>query len=363
MAPRPLIDRYGRPLTNLRIMVTPRCNFRCFFCHMEGYNSSGGAELSLEEVGLLAEAGRRLGIRGYKLTGGEPTLRGDIVEITRILASTGAKVSMTTNASLLDRHLEGLVDAGIEHLNISLHSLRKERFKKITGYPGLERVLENTRRAAELVPVKLNVVVLKGINEDEVEDFVELAARLQAKLQFIELHPVGKGARVTVFREHHLPWFQVLSMLKNRVEKIDYRYGLHNRPILVLDNGVEIELVGPVGNPAFCAACTRIRVSYDFKLIPCLNWRGKPVDVREALSKTRGGWEDRVEAVIGALQRVVEMRKPFYLCPFSKNQQPPRPRRPWRTARLGMPKRGGRLVFTGPRADKHLELYLSEWAY
>ncbi len=358
----PLIDRYGRPLTNLRVMVTGRCNFRCFFCHMEGYREGVERdELSLREVELLAEAGERAGIKSYKVTGGEPTLRNDLGEIVSTLASHGAYVSLTTNASLLDRHLDRLAEAGIGHINISLHSLRPNRFKAITGYSGFDRVYRNTLEAAKLVPVKINVVVLRGLNEDEVEDFVELAARLNAKLQFIELHPVGKARRGEVFQNHYLPWFTVLSRLRDRVERIEYRYGLHNRPLLVLDNGVRVELVGPVGNPLFCAACTRIRVSYDFKLIPCLNWRGEPVDVRRMVVESEKRGENPVDAVLEALRMVVDQREPYYKCQYSPRGGVVAFRRPWRTARLGMPKKGGRLVFTGPRADKHLSLYLEEW--
>ncbi len=353
-----LFDRYGRPLTNLRIMVTGRCNFSCFFCHMEGYHSSRVAseELSLEELELLAEAARRASIKAFKITGGEPTIRDDLVEIVRLLHSTGAYVSMTTNASLLHRHLPGLAEAGLGHINVSLHALTEEAFEKITGARVLGRVLKNIRLARDYgISVKINYVVLRDINFDDIDRVIDFAADVGAMVQFIELHPVGKAAHR--FKEHHLPRWRVLEKLEDRIVEIRYRLGLHNRPVLLLDNGVRVEIVGPVGNYLFCAACTRVRVTYDFKFIPCLNWRGRLVEVRPRLVKAET-YEEKIEVILEALREVNALREPYVKYPLKAPLKAPRR---WRTARLGLPKRSGSLRLVGPRAGEHLRRIVEEW--
>ncbi|MET1102024.1 MAG: GTP 3',8-cyclase MoaA [Pyrodictiaceae archaeon] len=359
----PLIDRYGRPLTNLRVMVTGKCNFKCFFCHMEGYTESAGVqEITVEEMGLVAEALTKIGVSSFKITGGEPTLRTDLVDLIAAIRrhNPRAYISMTTNASLLKRHLQGLVEQRIGHINVSMHSLREEVFYRITGTRLYSNVIESVLAAHDYgIPLKINVVVLRGLNDVEIEGFVEFAARVNAKLQFIELHPVGKAKTIS-FDKYHIPWFEVLDKLKKRITKVRYRYSLHNRPILMLDNGVEVELVGPVGNPVFCSACTRVRLSYDLKLIPCLNWRREPIDVRGRIEGFKAR-EDKLEAIIKAFKEVVSLREPFYMAGLG--QENAYVKRPWKTARLGLPKRGGGLSFTEPRALHHLLKYLEEWGY
>jgi len=266
-------------------------------------------------------------------------------------------VSMTTNASLIDRHVKQLADAGLNHVNVSLHSLSENVFERITGRRMLARVLSNLKLIRDYgIPLKINFVLLKGLNEDDIPRLIELAAALNAKLQLIELHPVGKATRR--FREHYLPRWRVLEKIEDRVVEIRYRVGLHNRPILILDNGVEVELVGPVGNCSFCAACTRIRVTYDFKLIPCLNWRGEPVAVRPLLKSVQT-FQDKVGRVIEALKMANRLRKPYVLCPAKG--KPFTVKRRWRIARLGLPKSSGELNITGHRAEHVAKLIAEEW--
>ncbi len=352
----PLFDSYGRPLTNLRIMVTGRCNFRCFFCHMEGYKR-GVEELTLEEIAVIAEAASRLEIRYFKLTGGEPLLRDDIVEIVETIHehSRKAYISVTTNGSRLKYYASKLA-AYVEHVNVSLHSLRPHVFQKITGVNALNDVLEGLEEAYQHgMRIKINMVVLKGLNDNELWDFVKLAEKYNARLQLIELHPVGDGS--TVFDKYHLPYVEVLEKLKPRVAKVKVRTGLHARPVLVLDNGVEVEVVGPVGNYMFCSACTRVRITYDGKVIPCLNWRGEPLDLRAAIQKA-STWEEKVKKAIEVLRKANRLRRPNFMWPLTTNVQPPRRSR---IMRLGLPKSDGRLVFTGARADRFYKLTVLEW--
>ena len=356
----PLLDRYGRPLTNLRVMLTGRCNFSCFFCHMEGYSENEAAkiELSIEEIDLLAEAARRLSVQAFKLTGGEPTLRSDLVQVVKLLKDYGFYVSMTTNASLLHRHLPGIADAGIDHINVSLHAMSPGAFKKITGSTLFERVTANIRAARDHgIPVKINFVILRGINENDIEKMVDFAAEIGASVQFIELHPVGKG--VKVFRDLHLPRWRVLEKLEPRVVEIRYRLGLHNRPVLILDNGVKVEIVGPVGNFLFCAGCTRVRVTYDFKLLPCLNWRGPLVEVRPRLAKARSR-EEKINTVIDALREVNTLREPYVKFPLKA--PPISAARGWGTARLPLPKRDGSFTLPGAK-DSDIAKLMRRWGY
>ncbi len=326
---------------------------------MEGYKESRieRLELNLDEIRLIKRAAEELGIRAFKLTGGEPTLRRDLADIVSILKQGGSYVSMTTNASLIHRHLPGIVDAGIDHINVSLHALDRGAFEKITGSKMLDRVLNNLRLLRDHgVPVKINFVILRGLNEKDIPRIIDLAAELDAMVQFIELHPVGKA--VKTFKEHYLPRWRVLELLEDRIVSIDYRLGLHNRPIILLDNGVKVELVGPVGNFLFCAGCTRIRVTYDFKLIPCLNWEGPPIEVRPRLRGAKS-FEDKVSIVVDAIREANRLRKPFVMYPLGAKI--PVPRKRWRTLRLGLPKSDGRLVFIGKHGDYHLRKYLEEW--
>jgi len=314
-------------------------------------------ELSLEEIGLIKEAARRLGITAFKITGGEPTLRNDLVDIVRILKEDNSYVSITTNASLIHNHLPGLVDAGINHVNVSLHALNEASFQRITGSKMLRRVLDNLRLLRDYnIPVKINFVILRGLNEKDIPKIIDLAAELNAMVQFIELHPVGKA--VKTFKEHYLPRWRVLELLEDHIVSIDYRLGLHNRPIIVLDNGVKVELVGPVGNFLFCAGCTRIRITYDFKLLPCLNWEGPPIEVRPRLNKA-AGFDEKVSVIIEAIKEANKLRRPFVMYPLGAKI--PVPRGKWKTMRLGLPKSDGRLVYTGKDAKKHLKRYISEW--
>ena len=354
----PLFDAYGRPLTNLRVMVTGRCNFSCFFCHMEGYKESEAAkvELSIEEIDLLGEASRRLGVSAVKITGGEPTIRQDLADIISTFKHYVRYVSMTTNASLLHNHLPAIAEAGVGHVNVSLHAMNPESFRRVTGSTLYDRVIRNILLLRDYgIPVKINFVILRSINEDDVEKLIDFAAKIDARVQFIELHPVGKA--VKRFRDHHLPRWRILEKLEHRIVEIKYRIGLHNRPIVILDNGVEVEIVGPVGNYLFCAGCTRIRVTYDFKLIPCLNWRGPPVEVRPRLenAETR---EDKVEAIINAIREVNRLRKPYIMYPVKA--PPVSQLRKWKTARLGLPKRNGGLNVVGD-SRRVLHQLLEEW--
>ncbi|HIQ10811.1 MAG TPA: GTP 3',8-cyclase MoaA [Pyrodictium sp.] len=355
-----LFDSYGRPLRHLRISVTGRCNFNCFFCHAEGYTvpPNKDLELSVEEFSVIAEAAKRVGFVDYKLTGGEPLIREDIGEIIDIFASVGGRVSITTNGSLLVERLKKLDSDKLDHINVSLNSLDREKFKKITGADMLDKVIEGIYTAYEAGHrIKINFVLLRGLNDNEVEKIVNFASNYAFRLQIIELHPVGK-AKGGVFAKHHNTISHVYDVLKDRIVKVRYRSGLHARPILVLDNGLEVELVLPVKNPIFCSRCTRMRLTWDGKLLPCLSWEGSPpVDVREYMYNAQD-FEDKVLRVVEAFQRANRLRRPHHMYTLTTKDALRTKRY---TMRLGLPKSDGILLFVGDNGQSHLKKYLMEW--
>ncbi len=310
-----LIDRYGRQLINARLVITLRCNFRCVFCHRE--NSQGDEnELSPEELVLVSEALAKVGVRKYKITGGEPLLREDVVEIVRGLRKYGKaeEVSMTTNGFLLKERVGDLVEAGLDRVNVSLHSLKPGRFGFITGVNALEKVTSGIREAANhnMSKVKINFVALKGVNEDEIWDIVRFSESLGIHVQLIELHPVGRGR--SLFNGYYMSLSKFLKELHEKASKVVIRGELHNRPIYVLPSGTTVEVVRPVLNPIFCAGCSRIRVSPDGAIVPCLN-----SDLRFPIAniiRSDIPRDEKVDKIVGVILKVNSVRKPHTLWPI-----------------------------------------------
>ena len=188
----PLTDRYGRRLNYLRISVTDRCNLRCLYCMpREGIKKlRHGAILTYEEILRLARIAVGLGIEKVRLTGGEPLVRQGIFEfIPKLTALPGLKdVTITTNGVYLKDNLGRLRSAGIQRINVSLDTLRPRRYEKITGYDGFEKVMQGIELARKLKfhPIKINVVVIKGLNEDEILDFAKLSIKAPYHIRFIQ---------------------------------------------------------------------------------------------------------------------------------------------------------------------------------
>ncbi len=338
-----LIDAYGRPLDNLRVSVTNECNYRCIFCHVEGHPrgapSTPGSEppiMTPADYEVVAEASRLVGIRSFKITGGEPLVRRDIVDVVAALRSghRGSEISMTTNGYLLAKYALPLVEAGLNRVNVSIHSLRREVYRFITGVDGLERALKGLEAAWQAgLGLKINMVVLRGVNEEEFWDLARLAARYSAVLQVIELHPVGLGARL--FKGYYTPLDRLEGVLAEKAVRVERR-SLHNRPVYVLPDGTRVEVVRPYGNPFFCAGCSRVRLLPEGKLSPCLNWRGPLVDLLGRI-RSRTTREERVEAAVKALVEVNTLRRPFFL--WRIGLEPPWGARGGGPRRLSLPKR------------------------
>jgi len=335
-------DAYGRPLRNLRISVTAECNYRCIFCHIEGEPIGGPVRvgslpprLAPGDYEIIAEAASLLGVESFKITGGEPLVRPDITGVIGALAqgAPGAEISMTTNGYLLAPRVGELADAGLARVNVSIHSLRGDVYEFITGVRGLTRAVEGARAAADAgLGLKVNMVVLKGVNESEIWDLARFAGRLGATLQLIELHPVGLAARF--FDRYYYPLARVEEELLARGARVERR-SLHNRPVYVLD-GLRIEVVRPYANPPFCAGCTRMRIGPFGDVSPCLNWRGKRPNIAQAIRAARGR-EEKVLAAARVLLQANTLRRPFFLAPLDPRVEWPRRGPP--IGRLKLPKR------------------------
>lgn len=296
--PAPMVDPYGRAITSLRVSLTERCNLNCIYCHREGHVCTGH-ELSCEEIIRACAVGFSLGIRKLKLTGGEPLLRDDLCEVLRSLPPF-EDVSLTTNGTLLSSKACELKDAGLHRVNVSLDTLDPTTYKRITGGGALQRVIGGIERAieCELTPVKLNMVLLRGINdsEDALRDMLEFTHSLggAAVLQLIELIPINglDGLRGDVGA--------VEETLEQRASLV-WERRMHRRKRYLVD-GVEVEVVRPMDNTLFCMHCNRIRLTADGKLKPCLLSEEGLVDIR--------GLD--MESMKRGYMKAVKNRKPYY---------------------------------------------------
>jgi len=286
-------DNYGRPLLNLRVAITQRCNLRCLYCHREGEERlvrDIAAEMTVDEIVHIVRIAVGLGISKVKLTGGEPLMRKDVVEIVRGIASIpGLKdLSMTTNGTLLDPLAEGLHAIGLKRVNINIPTLNGEVYGDLTG-GRLEDVLEGVKAAVEagLYPVKLNMLILKGVNDRDVPEMIEFARETGTILQLIELEPINISD--TYYSTHRKLLDEYECVLRQKAVKTETRRYMQNRHIYHLPE-VTVEIVHPIENTEFCMRCTRLRVTSDGELKPCLMRNDNLVDI---LKPMRNGASDK----------------------------------------------------------------------
>ncbi len=292
--PGMMVDSFGRVVTGLRIALTPRCNLSCIYCHHEGEAKPNG-EISDEMVVSVARAAALLGVRSLKFTGGEPLLRPGLAGLIARMPQE-LDISLTTNGIFLAEQAGPLAEAGLDRVNVSLDSLRPEVYRAITaGRDGdLEKVLAgiDAAKAAGLAPIKLNVVVLKE-NEAEIDDLIDFCREKGLILQLIELLDLGhlglSGNIDAIERQ-----------LAARAERVRTRQ-MHRRKKYFLD-GAEVEVVRPMDNTEFCANCTRLRVTSDGKIKPCLLRSDNLVEI---------GTCD-CEKIMGLLQEANARREPYF---------------------------------------------------
>ena len=301
----PLIDPFGRCVTSLRVSVTQRCNLACFFCHREGEHEPTG-EMTPEEIGGLVEIASELGVTKVKVTGGEPLMRGDIVDVTRLISAHMREVSMTTNAILLPEKARSLKDAGLSRVNISLHSLNRESVERIAGVDCLERVKAGIETADEagLRPIKLNFVVMKGLNSDEIPEMLRLSAETGAILQLIEYQRLERGVERWGDLYYDLTPLERMWDL-DAVKIVEQE--MHKRKRYTLSDGATVEIVRPIHNTIFCANCNRLRLTSDGRLKPCL-MRGDNLVPAVQLLRMGASKEKLVEG----FRRVTRLRAPYW---------------------------------------------------
>lgn len=288
-----LKDSYGRPILNLRVAVTQRCNLSCAYCHREGERRSGVdtfAEMTSDEIVRLVEIAADLGMSRVKLTGGEPLMRKDIVEIFHGIAAIPRleDISMTTNGTMLASLARKLHESGLERVNINIPTIEREVYNKLTG-GRLRDVLEGVGSAVEsgLHPVKLNMLILRGINDKAVPEMIDFARETGTILQLMELEQLNMSDRY--YSTHHESLGRYETMLKENALEIKTRKYMQNRRIYNLAD-VTVEIVHPIDNTEFCMHCTRLRMTSDGKLKPCLMRNDNLVDV---LTPLRSGADEK----------------------------------------------------------------------
>jgi cyclic pyranopterin phosphate synthase len=260
-----------------------------------------------EEIQKIVDLAASFGVTRVKLTGGEPLIRRDILDIVRKVRDTPRikEVSMTTNGVLLGTYAKPLREAGLARVNVSLDTLKPERFARITGLDSLEDVISGTKEATKqgLHPVKVNMVLLKALNQDETADMIAFAKENGLILQIIELESPSED---TLSKEYHVDLGEVERILKNTADKVTVRR-MHHRRKYHLQNGGEVEIVKPMHNTEFCQYCNRMRVTSDGKLKPCLFRNDNLVDLvgpmRRGASK---------ETLRGLFLEAVRRREPYF---------------------------------------------------
>lgn len=296
-----LTDRYGRVHNYLRISVTDRCNLRCLYCMPEeGVEFTESSNLiSYDQIVEVVEAGASLGITKLRITGGEPLIRPNLHELVqRLSAIDGIEdIALTTNGVFLAKQAEALRDAGLNRVNISLDTLDPARFRFIARRGDLKRVMEGIEAAAaaNLAPIKLNCVLLKGVNEDEISQFLQLAYEQPFHVRFIEYMPIGHADEQ--WRSHYLPLSRVLEVAKQMGFNFSRRENIHgNGPSddWELSGGRgTFGLIHPISDH-FCKSCNRLRLTADGNIKPCLYWVdelnvksafGNPEAMRELFSR------------------------------------------------------------------------------
>jgi cyclic pyranopterin phosphate synthase len=269
-----LTDRFGRAIEYVRLSVTDRCDLRCFYCMPKGFNDFEEPEhwLTFDEIERVIGAFARLGTRRVRVTGGEPLVRKDLPQLTaRLAALPGIEdLSLSTNATRLAKHAVELRDAGISRINVSLDSLDATRFKEITQGK-LDKVLAGlmAAKAAGFAPIKINMVVMKGINEDEVEDMVDFCIEHDFTLRFIETMPMGDTGRSAT--DHYVDLQTVKARLAKRFDLLPgvMPGGGPARYVRVAGTDLRIGFITPISQH-FCETCNRVRLSVDGTLYMCL---------------------------------------------------------------------------------------------
>lgn len=274
-----LTDRFGRTIEYLRLSVTDRCDLRCTYCLPKGFKGFEEPQhwLTFDEIERLLAAFARLGTSRIRMTGGEPLLRRNLPELAgRIAALPGIRdLSLSTNATRLDRHADALKAAGVSRINVSLDSLDRECMEKITGHDSLPKIMAGIMagKAAGFMPIKINMVAMRGVNDEEIDDMAAFCIEQGFILRLIEAMPMGTTGRGTSFLD--------LGPIQSRLQK---KFNLQPqatelgggpaRYLTTADGSANIGFITPMSQH-FCATCNRVRLAVDGTLYLCLGQEEK----------------------------------------------------------------------------------------
>lgn len=314
-----LNDLFARSISYLRISLTDRCNLRCFYCRTEEEALGVLPKLrhvdllSYEEILRVAKAAVSMGISKVRLTGGEPLLRRNVMAFIRDLSAIPGldDIRITTNGLLLEKYAEELYQMGLRKVNISLDSLRPERVARITGQDCFDQVWASVRKVLALgfAPVKLNMVVMRHVNDDEVLDFARLSQKLPLQVRFIEFMPIGQSSRWQ--NDALVTNDELMARLRARGELIPLQQQHHDGPARVFRLGAEaigsIGFISPISNH-FCKNCNRLRLTSAGGLRSCL-LHDEEIDLRPLLRRDNASDTDDTilqEALLKAVRNKPE---------------------------------------------------------
>lgn len=302
-------DNYGRPTLNLRISLTQRCNLKCVYCHREGQTpaTTFSIEMTPDEIIRLTRLALSLGISRVKLTGGEPLLRPDILQIVKGIGELRGlrDLSMTTNGQFLAAKAEALHKNGLKRVNVNLPTLDSKTYQALNG-GNLKDVIEGIRAAvnAGLHPVKLNMLILQGVNDGEIPRMIRFARESGTILQLIELEPVN--VEPSFYLHYHEPLNAMEADLEARALRVETRGDMQNRRVYFLPEA-KVEAIRPTENTEFCSHCTRLRLTSDGKLKPCLMRNDNLIDI---LTPLREGADDKT--LTHLFMEAIKRREPYY---------------------------------------------------
>lgn len=279
-------DKFGRRLRYLRISVTDRCNFRCKYCMPNNnFEMMECADiLRYEDILFASEVFASLGVNRIRITGGEPLIRKDLCQFLNKLTKIDniQEVMLTTNGSLLNKYAHDLYEAGVKRLNISLDSLNHERNKYITGVDKTEDILAGIKKAAEIgfKPIKVNSVIIRDFNDDEIIQFAELSAKYNIICRFIEFMPIGNSEN---WNENNIVYGSEILERLSAFEPQEMEKDINSGPAVnyKLNNGGIIGIITPISKH-FCSECDKLRITADGKIRPCL-LSDNEIDIKKAL--------------------------------------------------------------------------------
>lgn len=319
----PLIDPFGRAITYIRVSVTDRCDFRCVYCMSEDMTFLPKRDLlTLEELDRLCSAFVGLGTRKIRITGGEPLVRRNIMSLFRSLSrhlDSGAleEITVTTNASQLEKYADELHACGVRRINVSLDTLDRDKFRTITRWGDFDKVMAGLDAAQKAgLAIKINAVALKGVNDDEIVDMVRWAHGRDMDMTFIEVMPMGEMEIERV--DQYMPLTEVRTLLTDAfsMEASDYQTGGPARYLTVKETGGRVGFITPMSHN-FCESCNRVRVTCTGTLYMCLG-QDDAADLRAPLRASEAD-----DLLVGTIRNAIARKPKGHDFVIDRNTQRP----------------------------------------